>query len=106
MARETKRLSPRRVATATVPGRYPDGDGLYLIVDGGGAKRWQFHFRFGGKSRREMGLGNISSTSLAEAREKAAAARKLIADGTDPIVKRIAVEKARGAEQRKPARDH
>jgi hypothetical protein len=32
------------------PGRHADGDGLYLIVDSSGAKRWQFLFRWRGEA--------------------------------------------------------
>ena len=63
MARRTKRLSARSVETLTRPGRHADGDGLYLIVDLTGAKRWAFIFRWkapgqpGPGKLREMGLG-------------------------------------------------
>ncbi|MFL5156226.1 MAG: Arm DNA-binding domain-containing protein, partial [Microvirga sp.] len=49
MARQFKRLTARAVATLTEPGRHADGDGLYLIVDPSGAKRWMFMFRWGGR---------------------------------------------------------
>lgn len=68
----------------TVPGRHSDGGGLYLVVDASGAKRWLFMFRWGA-SRKEMGLGGLDAVTLAEARDKAAAARKLIDAGSDPI---------------------
>ena len=35
-----KRLSAVRVRTVNTPGRYADGNGLYLFVDPSGAKRW------------------------------------------------------------------
>jgi hypothetical protein len=35
-----KALSGVRVRSITEPGRYADGNGLYLIVDRSGAKRW------------------------------------------------------------------
>src|SRR4051794_37304934 len=83
-ARQSKRLSARAVATLTKPGRHADGDGLYLVVDPSGAKRWVFQSRRAG----EMGLGGLSSVSLVEAREKAADARRLIAAGKNPIAER------------------
>ena len=98
MARETQRLNARSVLAAK-PGRHADGDGLYLVVEDSGAKRWQFHFRLGGKSRREMGLGSLNALSLADARKKAAAARKLVGAGINPIEERIAVAKAKAAEE-------
>ena len=66
MARQTKRLSARSVATLTKPVRHSDGDGLYLVVDPSGAKRRLFLFRWGGKLK-EMGLSGLGSVSLAEA---------------------------------------
>jgi hypothetical protein len=97
MARETQRLNARSVLAAK-RGRHADGDGLYLVVEESGAKRWQFHFRLGGKSRREMGLGSLSALSLADARKRAAAARKLVGAGINPIEERIAAAKAKAAE--------
>ena len=65
MARATKRLSARTVETITKPGYHADGDGLYLVVDRSGARRWAFIFHAG--KRREMGLGRMG---LKEARER------------------------------------
>jgi integrase len=89
MARKVKRLSARFVETVGKPGRYADGDGLYLIVSPTGAKRWQFLFRWRGKLK-EMGLGSHSGLSLLDARETAAEARKLLASGSNPIETRRA----------------
>ncbi|MCC0808163.1 DUF4102 domain-containing protein [Methylobacterium sp. W2] len=74
MARAVKKLSARTVVTLRATGRHSDGDGLYLIVDASGAKRWLFLFRWQGKLK-EMGLGGLTAVSLSDAREKAAAAR-------------------------------
>ncbi len=104
MARQTRRLSARSVATLQKPGRHSDGDGLYLIIDNSGAKRWAFLFRWkepgqqlGPGKLREMGLGGVSAVSLADAREKAAAARQALASGRNPIEERKAAEAARRA---------
>ena len=56
MARQSKRLTARQVATLKSPGWHADGDGLYLRIDGRGVRRWVFVFRRGAK-RSEMGLG-------------------------------------------------
>lgn len=69
-------------------GRHADGAGLYLAADQYG-KRWVLLFQMGGR-RREMGLGTFPEVSLAEARNKAAAAKKLAAEGIDPIEARKA----------------
>ena len=89
MARAVKRLSARTVATATKPGRHADGDGLYLVVDASGAKRWLFLFRWQTKLK-EMGLGGLSTVSLAEARELAADARRILKGSQNPIEHRRA----------------
>ena len=38
--------------------------------------------------RREMGLGRWPDVSIAEARERAAATRRMLRDGLDPILER------------------
>jgi integrase len=89
MAREVKKLSARSVTTLSKPGRHSDGDGLYLVVDPTGARRWLFLFRWQGKLK-EMGLGGVTSVSLSEARDRAGAARKILAGGVNPIEARKA----------------
>src|SRR5262245_46660251 len=84
MARKVRRLNSRLVAALSKPGRYADGDGLYLVVNKGGSKQWVFLFRFGGRLR-EMGLGGVASVSLAEARKAAEACRSKVARGINPI---------------------
>jgi integrase len=87
VARAVKRLSARTVATEAKPGRHADGDGLYLVVDASGAKRWLFLFRWQGKLK-EMGLGGLSTVPLADACERASAARRILKDGQNPIEQR------------------
>lgn len=84
MARQLNRLSPRAVQTIAKPGRHADGGGLYLSVGPGEARRWVFLYRWRGRLK-EMGLGGLASVGLAKARQKAAAARELVADGIDPL---------------------
>ena len=93
-------LYARKVETLTKPGRYSDGGNLYLFITPNGGKRWTFFYRFGksadGKPiRREMGLGSAAKgeVSLAEAREKALDARKLLNAGIDPLEARKASNK-------------
>ncbi len=73
--------------TVTEPGRYTDGNGLYLVVDPSGAKRWLLRTVVRGK-RCDIGLGGLRTVSLAEARETAAAYRKLARNGGDPLEQR------------------
>lgn len=83
MARATHRLTARGVATLKQPGLHADGNGLYLHVAPSGAKSWRLIYRFGRK-RCELGLGALSTTSLAEARDGAGKARALVKSGVDP----------------------
>lgn len=68
-------------------GKYADGQGLWLIKRSKGAGKWIVRLVIRGK-RREMGLGPWPDVSIAEARERAAEARKAVRDGRDPIVDR------------------
>ena len=96
MARQLNRLSPRKVATLSKPGRHADGGGLYLVVGPGRSRRWVFLFRWGGKLK-EMGLGGLSSVPLAEARRRAEEARRVLANRRNPIIDRRAEEAKRAA---------
>ena len=79
------------VNAARRPGRYADGNGLYLLVDPSGAKRWILRTVVRG-DRTDLGLGGLSLVSLAEARETAAAWRKIARKGGDPRAERRAQE--------------
>src|SRR6516162_5459906 len=80
------RLTARKVETAKA-GKYSDGGNLYLIVSDTGPRKWVLRFTWRGKAR-EMGLGTPATVSLADAREKAAHARRMIAQRLDPIAER------------------
>lgn len=91
--------------------RLADGEGLYLLVKPTGGKSWVLRVQADGR-RRDIGLGSVDldgagagafgehdpltavplmlrkSLGLAEAREKAAALRKLAKAGSDPILER------------------
>lgn len=79
-------LSARKVETAT-PGRHGDGRGLFLYVKPSGARSWVLRYQVQGR-RRDLGLGAYPEVSLAMARDRAAEARRLIAEGGDPIAKK------------------
>lgn len=66
------------------PGATSDGGGLVLRVTDKGSTSWQYRYTLYGK-RRLMGLGSTNVVTLAEARDKAAEARKLVAAGVDPL---------------------
>ena len=87
--RKAAGLTARRVQTEKTPGLFADGAGLYLQVAPTGAKTWIYRFQLAGR-RRDMGLGSAEVFSLAEAREKSRLARRLVAEGIDPIDQRRA----------------
>jgi integrase len=89
-------LTEKRIERATKkPGRYRDGlvKGLYLKVADGGSKSWVLRYEIRGRER-FMGLGSLDDFSLKEARERARAARQLLADGIDPLADRQAKQAA------------
>lgn len=75
------------VKKATKPGRHADGNGLYLVVDPSGAKRWVLRVVVKGK-RRDIGLGGTSTVSLADARGEAMRLRGMARKGGDPLAER------------------
>jgi integrase len=85
--REVNRLTPLAIKAKKEPGYYPDGAGLYLQISIRGSKSWVLRFMLNGKSR-EMGLGSLTTYTLAEAREKAKKCRQQLDDGLDPITVR------------------
>ena len=80
-------LTALKIKKLTIPGRYADGNNLYLEVDKSGARRWTLRVTILGR-RRDMGLGGISTVSLEEARELAYQYRKIARSGGDPILER------------------
>ncbi len=76
-------LTAVRVRTARRPGRVADGNGLYLVVESTGTKRWMQRLTIRGK-RTDLGLGGYPLVSLYEAREQALANRKIARRGGDP----------------------
>ncbi len=98
-------LSARKVETLKKPGKYFDGDGLFLHVRSAASRSWFFRFRWAGKKKvkggyqtETIGLGSARDISLAEAREMRAEMRGLIAKGIKPTSPKRAVliEKAAG----------
>jgi hypothetical protein len=81
-------LTAIKVKAAAKPGRYADGNGLYLVVDPSGAKRWLLRIMVQGR-RRDLGLGGTKLVSLLEAREQAAGLRKVARSGGDPLADKV-----------------
>ena len=77
------------------PGMHNDGGGLYLQVGTGAARSWIYRFKLHNRQR-DLGLGSAAAIPLKRARELAAAARQLRAEGIDPLAVR---EEKRAAER-------
>ncbi|MBA4788383.1 MAG: tyrosine-type recombinase/integrase [Rhizobiales bacterium] len=82
-----KALTAVQVRQLKLPGRYADGNGLYLEVTAAGTKHWLLRLVVQGR-RRDIGLGSTTLVPLLEAREKAMAFRKIAREGGDPIAER------------------
>lgn len=65
------------------PYRMLDANGLVLLVHPNGGKYWRLRYFFGGKEK-TLALGTYPVTTLAEARDKAIDAKKLLQAGKDP----------------------
>jgi integrase len=81
MAGKLKALDVEREET---PGKYADGDGLYLIVASPTSKNWSYRYWFEGKERWH-GLGSFKDVSLKEARIARDAARQRVRNGIDLV---------------------
>ncbi len=81
------KLTAAKIRTLKEPGRYSDGDGLFLHIRDGGASSWLLRVQVGPK-RRDIGLGSAKVITLAHAREAALEARRKVAQGRDPIAER------------------
>src|SRR4051812_10116817 len=68
------RLKPFDVERQNEPGKYADGEGLYLIVNGRTSKSWSYRYWKDGKERWH-GLGSFKDVSLKDARLARDAAR-------------------------------
>ena len=80
----TQKLTALKVRHATEPGRYGDGDGLYLRVRENGSRAWLLRCKVPGGKTYDLGLGSVADVTLAEARAAAAAARRKVRAGVDP----------------------
>lgn len=81
------KLTATEVKAKKAPGRYGDGDGLFLLIGRSGSKSWVVRVQKGGK-RRDIGVGSAAKVSLALARERAAKVRSQIEVGIDPVAER------------------
>lgn len=101
-----KIMTDMRARGKLAPGLHRDGKvmGLGLNVTTSGTKSWVFRFvppnaetrleglTAGRKKPRSMGLGPFPAISVSRAREKAEEARRLLAEGLDPLEERKRIE--------------
>ena len=91
------RLKPLDVGRLVEPGKYPDGDGLYLVVAGPTSRNWSYRHWIKGKERWH-GLGSFNDVSLREARIEHGGARQQVRAGIDIVeAKRTAREEGKTA---------
>jgi integrase len=76
------------------PHKLSDEKGLYLLLQPTGSKYWRFKYRYLGREK-SLALGVYPDVSLADAREKRDAARKLLANDVDPAESKRALKAAR-----------
>ena len=86
MPKKAAELTAKKVESIKAPGMHAVGGvpGLYLQVTAGQGRSWVYRYKLG-ERRRDMGLGPHDRLSLAEARQKARAARHGGRAGKDPI---------------------
>lgn len=77
--------------------RLADANGLCLEVAPTGSKLWRYRYRFNGKAKM-LSLGAYPAVTLAAARQKRDAARRLLDEGTDPLADRLATKQAQAIE--------
>lgn len=71
-----------------------DGDGLYLRVSPGGGKSWAFRYKLGTVPKKKS-FGTYPEISLKRARELREEARRLLAEGIDPVEHAVKVQEAK-----------
>lgn len=76
-------VAVRKAKPEAKPRKLSDGGGLYILIHPNGGKYWQLAYRFVGKQK-TLSVGKYPDVSLADARARREAARKLIANGIDP----------------------
>ena len=81
------KLKERDLFHLSMPGRYGDGNGLYLKVGTTGSKSWIQRITFRGR-RLDLGLGGFPAVNLEMARERAFANKRRVALGLKPLTGR------------------
>lgn len=74
-----------------------DRDGLFLHVSHAGGKSWVLRYRLHGRER-SAALGRYPAIGLAQARDKAQEARRLVSAGVDPVTEKRRLRAAAAAQ--------
>lgn len=74
----------KRAKPKDKPYKLSDRDGLYLLVEPSGSRVWRMNYRLRSKQR-TITFGRWPELLLGEARERLLDARRLIANGIDPV---------------------
>ncbi|QJB70321.1 tyrosine-type recombinase/integrase [Parasphingorhabdus halotolerans] len=74
----------KRAKPKDKPYKISDRDGLYLLIKPSGVRYWRMNYRFNNQQR-TLSFGRWPELTLAEARERLIDARRLLADGIDPM---------------------
>ena len=75
-----QKLSAVQVKKLSSPGRYADGNCLYLTISESGSKSWLFRNVVPGR-RHDRGVGSVNLVSLVEARDLARQHRHIARSG-------------------------
>ena len=77
----------RKAKAADKPYKLTDGGGLHVYVTSAGGKLWRLRYEFERKEKL-LSIGPYPSVGLAEAREVATNAKRLLREGKDPAVEK------------------
>lgn len=69
------------------PYKLSDGGGLHVVILPNGTKLWRLKYHYAGKEK-SLSIGHYPTISLASAREKREEAKRQVASGLDPSVKK------------------
>jgi transposase-like protein len=81
------RERPRIDGQVRYPRKISFGGNLYLLVRPQGGRYWHYHYRYRGK-RKTLSLGTYPDVPTAQAQSRHLAARRLLAIGIDPSLRR------------------
>jgi transposase-like protein len=84
---ERPRERPRIDGQVRYPRKISFGGSLYLLVQPQGGRYWHYHYRYGGK-RKTLSVGTYPDVPIALAQARHRAARRLLAAGVDPSLRR------------------